>query len=154
MLVYYVRFAKLSLIHKMPVDRRKAALFAAAVAVRLFLFVAFPSLPNLLTSRVEVSTPVSSFKRCKCFKYHSQSTHLLTKPLQCKKASFSIPATCLHTKAASFIRYLETPTIRARTINLTYRTFRHLSCFLYLPCSPIRGITRSLPASFLPQLTS
>ncbi|GAM43208.1 hypothetical protein TCE0_047f17826 [Talaromyces pinophilus] len=47
----------------MPVDRRKAALFAAAVAVRLFLFVAFPSLPDLFTSRVEVSTPVSSFKR-------------------------------------------------------------------------------------------
>lgn len=52
----------------MPVDRGKAALFAAAVAVRLFLFVAFPSLPDLLTSRVEVSTPVSSFKRCECSK--------------------------------------------------------------------------------------
>lgn len=47
----------------MPIDRRKAAVFAAAVAVRLFLVVAFPSLPDLLTSRVEVSTPISSFKR-------------------------------------------------------------------------------------------
>lgn len=47
----------------MAVDRRKAAVFAAAVAVRLFLVVAFPSLPDLLTSRVEVSTPISSFKR-------------------------------------------------------------------------------------------
>ncbi|KAL1965893.1 hypothetical protein VTN77DRAFT_5026 [Rasamsonia byssochlamydoides] len=47
----------------MPVDRRKAGVFAAAVALRLLLFCAFPSLPDLLTARVEVSTPVSSFKR-------------------------------------------------------------------------------------------
>ncbi|KAJ9201699.1 hypothetical protein DTO027B5_592 [Paecilomyces variotii] len=47
----------------MSVDRRKAAVFAAAVALRVLLFCGFPSLPDLLTGRVEVSTPVSSFKR-------------------------------------------------------------------------------------------
>ncbi|CAI6336015.1 unnamed protein product [Periconia digitata] len=41
----------------------RAVLFGAAAAVRLFLFTAFPSLPNLLAGRVEVSTPVTSFKR-------------------------------------------------------------------------------------------
>jgi phosphatidylinositol glycan class U len=48
----------------MAIDRRKAVLFGAAVAVRLLLFTAFPSLPVLLTGRVEISTPVTSFKRC------------------------------------------------------------------------------------------
>lgn len=49
---------------RMVIDRRKAALFSAAAALRLVLFVGFPSLPNLLTGRVEISTPVNSFKRC------------------------------------------------------------------------------------------
>lgn len=44
--------------------QQKAALFAAAAAVRLLLFQAFPSLPDRLAGRVELSTPVSSFKRC------------------------------------------------------------------------------------------
>ena len=48
----------------MVIDRRKASLFGAAALLRLTLFVAFPSLPNLLTGRVEISTPVTSFKRC------------------------------------------------------------------------------------------
>ncbi|MCJ1366381.1 hypothetical protein MMC16_005509 [Acarospora aff. strigata] len=47
----------------MAVDRRKAALFGAAIAIRLLLFTAFPSLPDLLTGRVEISTPITSFKR-------------------------------------------------------------------------------------------
>lgn len=46
----------------MGIDRRKATLFGAAAAVRLLLF-ASPGLPDLLTGRVEVSTPVTSFKR-------------------------------------------------------------------------------------------
>lgn len=50
----------------MPVDRRKAGVFVAAVALRLLLFGVFPSLPDLLTARVEVSTPISSFKRRAC----------------------------------------------------------------------------------------
>ncbi|KAE8382982.1 GPI transamidase subunit PIG-U [Aspergillus bertholletiae] len=45
------------------VDRRQAAVFAGALALRLLLLVLFPSLPDLLTGRVEVSTPISSFKR-------------------------------------------------------------------------------------------
>ncbi|KAH6720602.1 GPI transamidase subunit PIG-U [Leptodontidium sp. 2 PMI_412] len=46
----------------MNVDRRKATLFATAAAVRL-LFFSLPGLPDLLTGRVEISTPVTSFKR-------------------------------------------------------------------------------------------
>jgi GPI-anchor transamidase subunit U len=49
----------------MNIDRRKATIFGAAAAVRLLLFTAFPGLPDLLTGRVEISTPVTSFKRCK-----------------------------------------------------------------------------------------
>ncbi|KAH9892108.1 PIG-U-domain-containing protein [Xylariomycetidae sp. FL2044] len=40
-----------------------AGLFAAAASLRLFLFVFFPGLPSLLAGRVEISTPVTSFKR-------------------------------------------------------------------------------------------
>ncbi|KAF2110447.1 CDC91 cell division cycle 91-like protein [Lophiotrema nucula] len=47
----------------MAIDQQKALLFGAAAAVRLLLFTAFPSLPTLLAGRVEVSTPVTSFKR-------------------------------------------------------------------------------------------
>ncbi|MCJ1224748.1 hypothetical protein MMC12_001393 [Toensbergia leucococca] len=47
----------------MAIDRRKLLLFAAAAGLRLLLFTAFPSLPDLLTGRVEISTPVTSFKR-------------------------------------------------------------------------------------------
>jgi hypothetical protein len=51
----------------MSIDRRKATIFGAAAAVRLLLFTAFPGLPDLLTARVEISTPVTSFKRCKIY---------------------------------------------------------------------------------------
>ncbi|KAF2192151.1 PIG-U-domain-containing protein [Zopfia rhizophila CBS 207.26] len=44
-------------------EQQKALLFGLAAAVRLLLFTAFPSLPNLLAGRVEISTPVTSFKR-------------------------------------------------------------------------------------------
>ncbi|KAJ6104488.1 hypothetical protein N7523_010808 [Penicillium sp. IBT 18751x] len=47
----------------MAVDRRKVAVFSAAFILRLVLVCIFPSLPDLLTGRVEVSTPVNSFKR-------------------------------------------------------------------------------------------
>ena len=40
-----------------------AGLFVAAAALRLALFTLFPGLPDLLTGRVEISTPVTSFKR-------------------------------------------------------------------------------------------
>ncbi|CAJ2499876.1 Uu.00g027290.m01.CDS01 [Anthostomella pinea] len=40
-----------------------AGLYATAAALRLALFTLFPALPDLLTGRVEISTPVTSFKR-------------------------------------------------------------------------------------------
>ncbi|CAN9259943.1 unnamed protein product [Alternaria alternata] len=43
--------------------QQKLLLFGAAAAVRLLLFTVFPALPDLLAGRVEVSTPVTSFKR-------------------------------------------------------------------------------------------
>jgi GPI-anchor transamidase subunit U len=46
-------------------DKQKALIFGTAVAIRLLLFKAFPSLPTILTNRVEISTPVSSYKRRK-----------------------------------------------------------------------------------------
>ena len=50
----------------MLVDRKKAAVFGAAFVLRLLLCVLFPALPDLLTGRVEISTPVTSFKRREC----------------------------------------------------------------------------------------
>jgi hypothetical protein len=44
---------------------RMAGLYIGAAVLRLALFTLFPGLPDLLTGRVEVSTPVTSFKRCK-----------------------------------------------------------------------------------------
>lgn len=49
---------------KMPVDKQKALLYGGAAALRLLLSAVFPGLPTLLAGRVEVSTPVTSFKRC------------------------------------------------------------------------------------------
>lgn len=51
----------------MVIDRRKVLLYGCGAALRLLLFFAFPSLPNLLTGRVEISTPVTNFKRCASF---------------------------------------------------------------------------------------
>lgn len=42
---------------------RTAGLYAGAAILRLSLFTLFPGLPDLLTGRVEISTPVTSFKR-------------------------------------------------------------------------------------------
>lgn len=46
-------------------DRSSFLVIIAAVLLRLFLFTAFPALPDLLTNRVEISTPVTSYKRLK-----------------------------------------------------------------------------------------
>ncbi|KAI1852099.1 hypothetical protein JX266_002952 [Neoarthrinium moseri] len=46
-----------------PALNRTAGLYLAAAALRLLLFAGFPGLPDLLTGRVELSTPVDSFKR-------------------------------------------------------------------------------------------
>lgn len=65
---------------KMNVDiaslKRPQGLFLAAAALRLVLFFAFPGLPELVAGRVEVSTPVNSFKRCKCYTPPLESIHL------------------------------------------------------------------------------
>jgi phosphatidylinositol glycan class U len=42
---------------------RTAGLFAGAAALRLAIFTLLPGLPELLTGRVEISTPVTSFHR-------------------------------------------------------------------------------------------
>ncbi|KAK4507630.1 hypothetical protein PRZ48_001365 [Zasmidium cellare] len=44
-------------------DHPKTVLFSTAAALRILLAVTFPGLPDLLTGRVEISTPVNSFKR-------------------------------------------------------------------------------------------
>jgi len=44
---------------------RTTGLYIGAAVLRLALFILFPGLPDLLTGRVEISTPVTSFKRCK-----------------------------------------------------------------------------------------
>lgn len=44
---------------------RTAALYAGAAVLRLAIFTLLPDLPDLLTGRVEISTPVTSFKRRK-----------------------------------------------------------------------------------------
>lgn len=51
-------------ITKLYHEHPKTILFTAAAALRLLLAVAFPALPDLLSSRVEISTPVNGFKRC------------------------------------------------------------------------------------------
>lgn len=47
-----------------PSLKRLQGLYLAAAVLRLVLFFAFPGLPELVAGRVEVSTPVTSFKRC------------------------------------------------------------------------------------------
>lgn len=47
----------------MKYENQALALFGAAIVLRLLLFTVFPALPALLASRVEISTPVTSFKR-------------------------------------------------------------------------------------------
>ena len=54
----------------MPVNQQKVLLFGGAAVLRLLLFTVFPGLPNLLAGRVEVSTPVTSFKRCMLYFSH------------------------------------------------------------------------------------
>jgi len=49
----------------MPIDRKTVVVFAGAAILRLLVFVAFPTVPDFLTSQVEISTPISSYKRLK-----------------------------------------------------------------------------------------
>jgi phosphatidylinositol glycan class U len=43
--------------------RRTVAIYAGAALLRLLVFLAFPGIIEFLTTRVEISTPISSFKR-------------------------------------------------------------------------------------------
>ena len=43
--------------------RGRAGVYTSAALLRLLLTLVFPRLPDLLTGRVEISTPVTSFKR-------------------------------------------------------------------------------------------
>ena len=45
------------------VDSKSVAIFAGAIAFRLLIFLVFPDIPEFLTRQVEISTPISSFKR-------------------------------------------------------------------------------------------
>lgn len=64
----------------MAIDsQHRLLLFGAAAAVRLLLFTLFPTLPDVLAGRVEVSTPVTSFKRrMSCHVYLNIPLPLLT----------------------------------------------------------------------------
>ncbi|KAK5171840.1 uncharacterized protein LTR77_003476 [Saxophila tyrrhenica] len=44
-------------------DHPKTVLYTSAAALRILLAVTFPGLHELLAGRVEISTPVNSFKR-------------------------------------------------------------------------------------------
>ena len=47
----------------MVFDKKTITLFIGAAALRLFVFFLFPGVVDFLTTQVEISTPVSSFKR-------------------------------------------------------------------------------------------
>lgn len=49
----------------MAFDKSALGVFASAAVLRLGVFLAFPHIPDFLTTQVEISTPVSSFKRLK-----------------------------------------------------------------------------------------
>ena len=87
----------------MVIDRRKAILFSSSAFLRLILFFALPSLPSLLTGRVEISTPVTSFKRCKSL-YLSPSIEPRLTSLKYKKASSSTPIISPLTMVVFFTR--------------------------------------------------
>lgn len=56
--------------------KRPQGLILAAAALRLALFFVFPGLPELVAGRVEVSTPVNSFKRCMCARTRARARAL------------------------------------------------------------------------------
>ena len=46
-------------------DQQLLLLYIAAAALRLLLAITFPGLPDFLSQRVEIATPVTGLKRCK-----------------------------------------------------------------------------------------
>lgn len=87
--------------------RSKAGIYVGAALLRLLLTVVFPGLPDLLTGRVEISTPVTSFKRCKCADRFHHPTQLVKLPntngllLQYKRDCFFIITMCGRTMVVS-----------------------------------------------------
>jgi hypothetical protein len=65
-------------------------LFGSAAAVRLLLPWAFPGLPDLLSGRVELSTPVTGFKRCMRLPTHRYQKHSETELTFCYSARRSL----------------------------------------------------------------
>jgi GPI-anchor transamidase subunit U len=49
----------------MKLDQRAVAVLGSAAALRLLIFFALPRIPDFLTTQVEISTPISSYKRIK-----------------------------------------------------------------------------------------
>ena len=49
----------------MALDNKAIGILAGAAALRLIVFLAFPQIPEFLSTQVEISTPISSFKRLK-----------------------------------------------------------------------------------------
>ncbi len=101
----------------MPIDRRKAVLIAAATIGRILVFAFFPQLPELLTGQVEVSTPVSSYKRCRSYTISSHVSQLII--LQYKKVYSYTSAMCPPTRVVSSIRYNFTKLV-SMSIPLTF----------------------------------
>jgi len=71
----------------------KTRLYLAAAALRLLLFVAFPGLPDLLTGRVELSTPVTSFKRCTSTSPFEHELEIARRAIRCLALSTSAKGT-------------------------------------------------------------
>lgn len=120
----------------MVIDRRKALVFAAASALRFLLFFGFPSLPDRLASRVEIATPVNSFKRCML--WLSLTTALISMHVlmlrftqsKYKRDFFSILITSLHTMEVSSTRQENfQPEFWGKILTLS---IRRLSSYLYL----------------------
>lgn len=44
-------------------DRKTVAIYAGAIFLRVLVFLAFPDIPEFLSTQVEISSPISSFKR-------------------------------------------------------------------------------------------
>jgi GPI-anchor transamidase subunit U len=49
----------------MKPDQRAVAVLGSATTLRLLIFLALPRIPDFLTTQVEISTPISSYKRIK-----------------------------------------------------------------------------------------
>lgn len=83
----------------MDLKWKRESLWAVAIIVRTLPAIAFPSVAELLAGRVEVSTPVNSFKRCEL--QPGRLTIQLTlfystrRPLPLRKRGFTLRWRCL-----------------------------------------------------------